>query len=66
MDTTTVSALTEMLVNILIICSSLAILSWVLVGVETFIHDRKREKREEEAAKRDLEYHELRMKEFDK
>lgn len=66
MDGTTVSALTETLVNILIGCFSLAVLSWVLVGVETFINDRRREKREEESAKRDAEYHLERMKEFRK
>ena len=64
MDGQTVSAVTELLVNILIGCFSLATLSWVLVGIETFIHNRKREKREEESAKRDAEYHEQRMKEY--
>ena len=38
----------------------------MLVGVETFIHDRKREKREEESAKRDSEYHLKRMEQMDK
>ena len=49
MDSVMVSTV---LVNILLGCFCLAVLSWVLVGVETFIHDRKREKREE-SAKRD-------------
>ena len=66
MEATTVSVFTAALINFLLICSSLAILSWVLVGVDTFIHDRKREKREEEAAKRDLEYHEKRMEQLEK
>ena len=42
-----------------------------LVGIGAFIgiaqsaiYDRKREKREREQAKRDLEYHEKRMKDF--
>lgn len=54
------------LVNILLGCFCLAVLSWVLVGVETFIHDRKREKREEESAKRDADYHLKRMEQMDK
>ena len=45
MDGTTVSAVTEFLVNILIGSFSLATLSWVVVGIQTFINDRKREKR---------------------
>lgn len=66
MEATTVSAVTELLINILIGCFSLATLSWVLVGIEAFINDRRREKREEESAKRDAEYHEQRMKEYRK
>lgn len=54
------------LVNILIGCFCLAVLSWVFVGVETFIHDRKRDKREEESAKRDAEYHQKRMEQLEK
>lgn len=57
-------AVSTILVDILVGCFSIATLSWVLVGIETFLHDRKREKREEEAAKRDAEYHEKRMKEL--
>ncbi|MDY5031663.1 MAG: hypothetical protein SPF18_07195 [Blautia sp.] len=63
MDSVMVSTV---LVNILLGCFYLAVLSWVLVGVETFIHDRKREKREEESAKRDSEYHLKRMEQMDK
>ena len=59
MDSVMVSTV---LVNILLGCFCLTVLSWVLVGVETFIHDRKREKREEESAARDVKYHEERMK----
>lgn len=66
MDTTTVSAVTELLMNILIGSFSLAVLTWVLVGVQTFINDRKREKREQESSKRDAEYHLERMKEIRK
>lgn len=63
MDSIVVSTI---LVNILLGCFCLTVLSWVLVGVETFINDRKREKREEEAAKREVEYHAKRMAELNK
>lgn len=54
------------LYNILLVCFSLAILSGVLLAAETFINDRKREKREVESSKRDAEYHQKRMQEFQK
>lgn len=60
------SALTMALYNILLVCFSLAILSGVLLAAETFINDRKREKREVESSKRDAEYHQKRMQEFQK
>ena len=63
MDSVMVSTV---LVNILLGCFCLAVLAWVMVGVETFIHDRKREKREEESAKRDSKYHLKRMEQMDK
>lgn len=66
MDTTTVSAVTEFLVNILLGCFSLVTLTWIGVGIQTFFNDRKSEKREQEKAKRDEEYHEQRMKEYRK
>ena len=64
MDTTTVSAVTEFLVNILLGCFSISTLVWVGVGIQSFINDRKSEKRDQEKAKRDEEYHEQRMKEY--
>lgn len=64
MEANTVSAVTELLVNILLGSFSLLVLSWILVGVQEFINNRKREKREEESTKRDAEYHEQRMKEY--
>ena len=45
MDGTQVSAVTEFLVNVLMGCFSLAVLTWVGVGVQTFLNDRKEEKR---------------------
>ena len=64
MEANTISAVTELLVNILLGSFSLLVLSWILVGVQEFINNRKPEKREEESAKRDAEYHEQRMKEY--
>lgn len=66
MDGQTVSAVTELLINILIGCFSLATLTWVFVGIQTFINDHRTEKRNQEKEKRDAEYHEQRMKEFTK
>ena len=66
MDATTVSALTGALVNILLGCFSVVILTWTVVGIETLINDHRREKREREAAERDKAYHEKRMEELSK
>ncbi len=67
------AAVSTVLVNILLAAFILVVLSWVLVGVQTFIDERKRDKREaaaeiraQEAAKRDAEYHLERMKEIRK
>ena len=60
----TISHIKEILVDVLLGCFSLATLSWVLVGVQTFINDRRHEKREQEREKRNAEYHAGRMKEF--
>lgn len=64
MDGTTVSVLTEALVNILLGCFSITTLCWAFAGVQSIINDHKREKREEERAKNDAEYHEKRMQEL--
>lgn len=56
MECSTVSAVTELLVNILIGTFSLATLTWVFVGIQTFINDRRNEKRQAEREKRDAEY----------
>ena len=60
----TASIITEILIDVLIGSFSLATLSWVFVGVQTFFNDRKHEKREQEREKRDAEYHAERMKEL--
>ena len=62
----TTSLINEILTDILLGCFSLATLSWVAVGIQTFINDRRHEKREQEREKRDSEYHLERMKELRK
>lgn len=49
----------------------LGIITWVFFGgsllissIQSLIYDRNREKREIQREKRDLEYHNIRMKEF--
>ena len=39
---------------------------FLITAIQNFINDRKREQREAEKDKRDLEYHEARMKEYSK
>ena len=62
----TVSTVTEILMNILLGTISLSMLSWMLVAVQSFINDKKQEKRNQEKEKRDAEYHLERMKELRK
>ncbi len=39
---------------------------FLITAIQTFINDRRHELREQENAKRDLEYHEARMKIYEK
>lgn len=39
---------------------------FIITAIQNFINDRKREQRESDKDKRDLEYHEARMKEYRK
>ena len=39
---------------------------FLITAIQSLINDHKRELREQEIAKRDLEYHEARMKEYRK
>ena len=39
---------------------------FLITAIQNFINDRKREAREKEAQKRELEYHEARMKMLEK
>lgn len=54
MEATTVSALTELLVNILLGCFSLMCLTMVVNFVQSIINDHKREKREVEREAREM------------
>ena len=60
----------EMLQTILII---ILLVSWLMVSIsalisviQSIVDSHKREKREQESAKRDLEYHKARMKIYEK
>ena len=64
MDANTVSIATEILLDILLGSFALVSLSGLVCTIQSAIYDRRREKREQEQAKRDLEYHESRMKEL--
>lgn len=60
----------EMIQTILITTLLLAWLcisiSFLVTSVQSFVYDRKREKREREQAARDLEYHNKRMESLNK
>ena len=56
--------LSTILVNICIACFACVGLTTAISMIQSIINDHKREKREQEKDKRDLEYHEKRMKDF--
>lgn len=56
--------MTTILIIILLATWVCISISFLITAIQNVIYDRKREKREVEKEKRDLEYHELRMKEF--
>ena len=64
MDATTVSFATELLLDILLGSFALVSITALIGTIQSAIYDRRREKREQEQAKRDLEYHEKRMKDY--
>ena len=66
METNTVSALTEFLVNLLLGTWACVSVSFLVSMIQTIVNERKREKREREREARDLEYHEARMKEYNR
>ena len=64
MDATTVRFATELQLDILLGSFALVSITALIGTIQSAIYDRRREKREQEQAKRDLEYHERRMKDF--
>nr|WP_314987683.1 hypothetical protein [uncultured Stomatobaculum sp.] len=60
--TTLQTILPTALIAIRLVFSIVSLIS----SIQNFINDRKREKREEKKAAQDDEYHEKRMKSFDK
>jgi len=64
MDGTTVTLATEILLYILLGSFALMSICGLICTIQSAVYDRKREKREQAQAKRDLEYHERRMKEL--
>ena len=56
--------ISTILVNICIGCFACVGLTTAISMIQSIINDHKREKREQEKDKRDLEYHEKRMKDF--
>lgn len=56
--------MTTILIIILLATWVCISISFLITTIQNVIYDRKREKREVEKEKRDLEYHELRMKGF--
>ena len=53
--------LSTFLCNLLLICFSIMNLCWAATAIQSMIYDHKDQKRKEEAAKRDEEYHAKRM-----
>ena len=51
---------------IIIILLSIWLVVFLITAIQNFINDRKLEQREADKDKRDLEYHEARMKEYRK
>ena len=54
-----------LIIILLSICLVFSVV-FLITAIQNFINDRKREQREVEKDKRDLEYHEARMKEYRK
>lgn len=53
---------TAIIMDVLLVCFSVSMLTMTALGVQSFLHSRADEKRRDEAAKRDEEYHVERMK----
>jgi uncharacterized membrane protein len=66
MEVATMEMLQAILVVILLAIWFVFSIVFLITAVQNLINDRKREQREIEKDKRDLEYHEARMKELSK
>ena len=66
MEVATMEMLQAILVVILLAIWFVFSIVFLITAVQNLINDRKREQREVEKDKRDLEYHEARMKELRK
>ena len=66
MDVATMEMLQAILVSILLIIWLVFSVVFLITVIQNLINDHKREIREQESAKRDLEYHEARMKVYEK
>lgn len=66
MEVATMEMLQSILVIILLAIWFVFSIVFLITAVQNLINDRKREQREIEKDKRDLEYHEARMKELSK
>jgi hypothetical protein len=60
MDVSIVIVLTIAVMDLLLGCFSLLLISWAVALIENLIHDHRREKRKRKA-ERDKEYHDKRM-----
>ena len=58
--------LQTILVVVLLAIRLLFSMVFLITAIQNLINDHKREIREQESAKRDLEYHEVRMKVYEK
>lgn len=66
MEANTVSALTETLVNILLGIWSCVSIGFLISMVQNIVESRRQAKRDRDREARDIEYHEARMKEYNK
>lgn len=66
MEVATMEMLQSILIIILLAIWFVFSIVFLITAVQNLINDRKREQREVEKDKRDLEYHEARMKELSK
>lgn len=64
MEGSSLSALTEALVNILLGSFALVGIGFFISEIQSMVYDRKRERREREKAEQDKEYHEARMQDL--